>query len=91
MKLSVVLASCLAGLSAAIAIPKGTSIATIQIPNQNDLRVYYQDNNNYIVESSVGLPTNKAIGAYIIYTGGPRKRTPLASLSYNNSGRVEVN
>ena len=71
----------------AVPLPRGTSGAGIQLPGEDNLRIYYQDNNGWILEQSVGPPTSKPFETTVIFTSGTRKNTPLAAVGFLDGGK----
>ena len=90
--LSVLLLSAIAGICSSTPIPKGTSTAGINIFNRGELRIYYQDKPSSGIRDIVtGLPTAPIGEDTIIFSGAMRANTPLAALSWVDSGDTVPN
>lgn len=90
--LSILLLSAIAGICASTPIPKGTSAAGINIFNHGELRIYYQDKRSSgISEIVTGLPTALVGEETLIFSGATRANTPLAALSWVDSGDTVPN
>ncbi|KAF2015688.1 hypothetical protein BU24DRAFT_421994 [Aaosphaeria arxii CBS 175.79] len=80
--LPLLLTGLLTSLTTAIALPRGSSSAAIQIPGKSELRVYYQNGQNFIFEANVGPPTSAPSATRNIFTGVTRTNTPLAAVTW---------
>jgi hypothetical protein len=75
--------SALSSVIAAVPVPKGTGIATVDIPNWGELRIYHQDApSSGIKEITTKLPTTGVLNDGFIFTGATRSNTPLAAISW---------
>lgn len=89
--LPILLLTALSGIYAATPVPKGSSIATIDLPNSADLRIYHQDTSlTGIKEISTKLPPTGVLNDGYIFGGPTRSNTPLAALTWDSGNGPEV-